>query len=1441
MNKLKTILGLDLGTNSIGWAIIQVLENGSNKIIKLGSRIIPADGGEVSNFKKGLPQTKNAKKRIQKGIRVGNKRYKQRRNKLIYVLQKLDLLPEQFKFSQTFENPLKLQKINILPIERGALQLSGKEFLELKIKAIHEPVSAKEFGKILYKFNQLRGYAGGDDGESLDELNEVLGIKSDKVFPSVINKTEVFKVINIEETGEKEGKRQKEIFRIKVFDEDGKIWEGTTIADGFEINDSLELKQTIRQNSKTGKITSIRFSIPKKSSWRKQIENIENAIEKLSLKKGRKTYLSEYFLDSLKENKWNKIRNNVILRSRYQEEFDAIWKIQFDRHLKHVSEKTIHEIVSFLFPGKKQEKYRKEGIEKGLNHIIRNQIIYYQRELKDQSHLIGDCRFEVGEKSIAKSHPLFQEFKIWEQINKLSINRRIQVGVLKNGKPKFRYEDRTVSSSFKAKLFDALQIKQSIKFGKIFNDLKKAEDFEEGKDFFNGLSSKGELRGNDTRILLKKSLGRFWNILKLEGCIQNQIELWKILYSTKGNEYDLNSDRNRTIASYLKEKGLDEKDFDKIVIAISCIKFQRNYASLSQKAIEKALPLVRAGKYFDINQLPKLVNDRIIKLINEQVDDPFDKSLQSYLENNESLILEKGGFINAFALMLIYGKHTGEDFADQDVLNEPNQVKPIRRHSLRNPLVEQIVNETLMIVKDIWKQFGKPDEIKVELARELKNSIKERSKIHEANEKNKKWNNKVKEKLSELNVNISKGNIEKYKLWHEQKEIDPYTGRPIKLSDLFNKDLYDVDHIIPQSRYFDDSLQNKVVCSSAVNDDKSNRTAMEYFDSGSTKVDLFSKEEFMDYVSKNFLRRKTKNLLATKIPDNPIKRQKKETQYISVKAKEELSKIVGASNVKVSSGGVTHYLRNHWGITEVFKNLLKNRFENFYLHKKAPQQWDELEKEILTKSNEKVDIIKQFFEDLSRNYLSKKDAKAILKEYEKLSYPVTKEQFSELFLKCHIYKSNNHLIINGYSKRFDHRHHAMDALIVACTNEKAVKRLNDLNKHLQDWLKKNINQFGLDLNSDDDSLLENFFSMEGSVRKLVLKDLNRFRNVDLPWEGFHKDVAKALSEIIVSFKPKDDILIQNKEERNEKNELVKVKEKTIRIRGPLHEETIYGISKDFETIKIPISKFSNAKFDTNGNIEKIVSEFLKKKIKNHFEITFNKSKSEAFGAEGLFQLNKDLEKSNHPPISSVKVYRKKVSNPHNYKISLQKLERKKSFNKNIYVVTGNNYLFAVLEKDGKRIYDIISLFDAVKLIQEDFRNTKIKMKFDKGSLFKRYFEEKNSAKLLFTLKKLDMVYFPNVGEEVILDRESSLYEDYWKSNERSKNIYYVTKFSRNQIYFKKHNVAQVLENMIELGSQNMLETLNMRKIVAFCYPILLDRLGNIQSVYSNDKTHPLFW
>ncbi len=128
---MTKILGLDLGTNSIGWALVEIEEK---KIIGLGARIIPM-GQELNKFERGQAQTKNAKRRIARGMRKLSKRYKQRRNKLIYILQQLEMLPDQINLAEPFKNPLKLDRVSILPIKKEQKQYSALDLLDLRVNA----------------------------------------------------------------------------------------------------------------------------------------------------------------------------------------------------------------------------------------------------------------------------------------------------------------------------------------------------------------------------------------------------------------------------------------------------------------------------------------------------------------------------------------------------------------------------------------------------------------------------------------------------------------------------------------------------------------------------------------------------------------------------------------------------------------------------------------------------------------------------------------------------------------------------------------------------------------------------------------------------------------------------------------------------------------------------------------------------------------------------------------------------------------------------------------------------------------------------------------------------------------------------------------------------------------------------------------------------------
>uniref|UniRef100_UPI00404709B7 type II CRISPR RNA-guided endonuclease Cas9 n=1 Tax=Roseivirga sp. TaxID=1964215 RepID=UPI00404709B7 len=1464
---MKKILGLDLGTNSIGWALVEIDDfNNPSKIIGLGSRIIPM-GAELSKFEQGQAQTKNANRRIKRGARKLNKRYKQRRNKLIYVLQKLGILPSQIQLTEDFKDPNKIDKISIKPISKNQPQLTALDLIDIRVRALREAIPLEDLGRLFYKYNQLRGYSGGSgEPEKEDSQEENDESETIKKRESIITLAKITELGETEEIVIKGKNLKKRKIKLEVDHEDlDSVVVGDTYLETLKLGDSLELQINITRAKKGETIT---IKLPNKTSWRKKMESLETELIKKTKERGSKVFLSEHFHDLLKENKWLKIRDNVVLRSRYEEEFKQIWDTQYHKNedfKKLVDNKQLlNELVNFIFPERpnkstetdkslvwknnsQKQIFREKALSEGLYWLLKEQIIYYQRELKDQSHLISFCRFEPEERVVAKSHPVFQEYKIWEQINKLTINTKTENGKNKKGEIKYSYHDRPVPIELKEYLFEELQNRKEIGFATVYKELTKKYGLRENVDFLNGLEKKSKLKGNETKLLFQKSLGPFWEAIGLND-MDKQIQLWDILYNGKGNEYDLKSDRTSKVLNFLKTSGGEIENTEQVAIEISKIKFSRNYSNLSLKAIEKIMPLVRAGKYFN-SEFTIELNEKIERLYNENLTDPFEKSAQEFLHRNTDY-LAKGGILNAYATMMVYNRHTEKEYSKEELLTDYKQIKRLEHGELRNPLAEQIISETLVLVQDIWKQYDtKPSEIRLELARELKNSATERQKIHSNNQKNQKENTKIKERLIEYKVEItnanieklklwlsqknlqdeyvknykdpSKSEIEKLKLWEEQGHISPYTGKPIPLASLFNKGQYDIDHIIPKSRYFDDSFTNKVICETSVNKDKGNRTAMEYFEVGSITQDIRKKEHFIDEVNKMFFGKKRQNLLATRVPEDPITRQIKDTQYIATRTKEELCKIVGNGNVKTTTGGVTDYLRNQWGLTDKFKKILKPRYENILVNE--------------TFINSEYGLYKKNLEKRIKEY---EEANQVFNEI-----VLDKERFLDSFKANYIQYKHNKLVIKGWSKRIDHRHHAIDALVVACTKQEHIQRLNNLNKELQDWLEKRRKEVLPDFEGNNSELLDEIMNLEKDKREKIILQIEKFSKIDRPWASFPDDVERELNSIIVSHKPKDKLLIQQSIDGNYQ----------IKLRGQLHQETIYGKTQVKECYKIPLSKLAGRTFATEKTIEKITNEFIKEKIQKHLYNDFKGNKEEAFSAEGILDLNKKLalkknrrgELAPHAPISKIKIFYKDptknikaASEDINETDALQRLDRQKSFNSSQFVLTGDNYLFAVLEKEEeikktnelkkKRVYDLITFFNASNYLKYEFNNAPDKANFNKDLCFKEYFERENNARLLFTLKQNDFVYLPDENEEVVLDETDPNFKRYWCDKaSRSNNIYLVQKFSKKQIYFIKHTVAAPIANKIEFGSQNCFEKVGERSIKEHCIKLQINRLGDI--------------
>ena len=1383
---MKKILGLDLGTNSIGWALV---DKDNQEILGMGSRIIPM-GKDKIDYEKGDGVTKSAMRRAKRSTRRMNKRYKLRRNKLLYILHTLGMLPEQFQFKKlnekdkdgsllrlngTKENnsfketnngipvPTKIQELELLPISKKTLQADSISFCQLKVDALTRTIDIKDFGRILYNFNQLRGYSGGDSDERSKKENDEEESLGNKNYEVIIRKVGIISVEKSEDTfkirgGKNKGQQLNKF--IVVISLDDQELEGTTELQDFKkkVGQEEELQITTKRD-KNGEVTSRIITLPQKSDWRKEMEANEKILKEDRL------FISELKLRDLQNNgKWTKIRNRVFLRNRYKEEFDKMWDTQAQKYnfLKECPKETLEKIANYIFPGKSesQQKLRKNAIEGGLKYIIKDQIIYYQRPLKPQTELISNCRFEKSEKVIAVSHPLFQEFRCWKQINNLYITSKQQVWNEKKKKNVWQYTNRYLTNEQKQRIYEKLQNQKGISF----NEVKKIVEIKDDKiEYLNGLHVKARLIGCDTLISIKKQLGDYAESL-LEKDISIIEKIWDAIFDVRnheGSEYDITSKRVTPIFEILKEYLDDSQKAEELALKLAQkVKFVRKYGSLSAKAIQKVLPLMQLNPQNISEQITDKFNTIKNFISTGEILDNTDYNFQDYVidfvEKNPNA-LENGGLMEYLAISLAYDKHTAETMEAQ--ISNYHDINYEKRN-LRNPIVEQLMNETMQVVKAIWKQYNidtKELEIRIELARDLKNSAKERKAIYDGQSNNQKENNKTKERLKENQIALTSENILKYRLYAQQKETSPYTGKPIDFSKLFDNKEYDIDHILPKSRYYDDSFSNKVICEKNINEEKSNRTAWEYISQQNSKHEILPTENFIKHVNNNYFGKKKKNLLAEKIPTNPVSRQLKDTQYISIAVKNELAKIVGSENIKTSTGEITDFLRSRWGLKKLFMEMTEERFKRMEL-------WD------LDENGNPTTTTKW----------------------------VTKEVMNDGEKDKNVYE------IKNWSKRYDHRHHAIDALIVALTEQSHIQRLNNLNKYVQDQLERRKEEFKI-TTCEDETVFEAFCNLEEGRRDEILQKMESSRYFEKPFlytnkkgeivSSLCRQVKEHLETMIISQKPKDKLSIS--EDTLDPNTPNKKLKKQLKIRAAIHEDTYYGKTNERDTKRIKLSALSAS------DIDKIIDKSLASEIKEHKKKYIKKE--DAFIGEGLKEFNDNRIKKNKQPVYNVKVWYNKNEKK---KDSLQRLYDN---NEKQSVITGDNYLFIVMEKETKkgvsRVFDIAPLYDSVALAKEYLKEGKRNFK----QLICEDYRLKHTdkpQKVLFYLQQNDLVYLPTSSNDPVLNMTNNelkewLNKDCENKKSFARRIYKVVKMTGKNCFFIPNNYATTISTPKDLSKEDL--------------------------------------
>lgn len=1424
---MQKILGLDIGTNSIGWSLIEHdLENHEGKIVGLGSRIIPMDGRE-KDFEAGTSVSKTADRRQARSARRLLQRYKLRRIRLIKVFKELDWFPKDFP--EDFKELEKFNINNFVPFEQSTIDEAKKIFNTEKIstdwviyflrtKALKEKISLQELARVIYHFNQRRGFKSSRK----DKKEEIINNEETK-YPLREKIIEILKIGLIKESEEKS--KYGKVFQLTAFNPEDIEYNGTLVRKAKPDWEGKELEIEITKVTNKAGETRYEFRLPDRTDWEKMKIALEKDIKESGL------YAGEYHFTHLIQDRNYRIKDRIIDRSHYKVEFDAIWKKQAEFHPELTDKTRINSLVDILY--KHNIEKRIELLANDLHHLIRNDIIYYQREPKSQKHLVAECNYEkksdikgntYGVKVAPKSSPAFQEFRIWQDIHSLKIFR-LELK-LPDGNIKLDIDETNIylDMNGKEKLFNLFERKTNISQKDILKELSNdVAKLTETSHRINYPEDK-EFKGNETKAKFRIVFKRHNYVIegeKLLGDAKKFELLWHIVYSLKEEKH--------IETAVKKHFGFDEE----LAKHISKLpEFPSQYSSYSTKALNKLLPLMRCGSKWNEENISIETEERINKIITGEFDASIPPRVrENFFKKRFNQMSDFQGLQTYLACYLVYGRHSERE--NENKYDSFNEIKTPEQNSLRNPIVEQITNETLQIVKDVWKEYGRPDEIHIELARDLKKNADERKKLTERATKNEIERKKVVSILKELkNANADSpsdierlrlweetGNrsakesypkfskeptrqeIEKYILWGEQNHISPYTGNVIPLSKLFTAE-YEIEHIIPRSRFFDDSFGNKTICESSINKFKDNYTARQLIEEyggtviKDTGIKLLNREEYILHIKNTFFGKKRKHFLSEEIPEGFIERQINDTRYIGKKLGELLYPIPN-EGVVFTIGSITSELKDKWGLHRVWKELLKPRFER-------------------------------------------------LEE-------ITGEKLIDLD------KEHNDIRFKKDYKRIDHRHHALDALIIAATRREHIRYINSLNaadtdKELKDirlkLVKKKVREFVLPWNTftkDAKETLKTIVVSHKNRTRVVTKGFNlyskwvlengRWIKKAIPQENGsllsvrksmfkeplsiihlaeYKEVSvKKAIEIQFNYLTKYNSKLQpriaNKELRNSVNILIKnclfdlaetqkyVKANSIKDDNGVTISKIQilefneyaakrvALDKTFDSKKIDKIPYSKQQ---NNRLVRLLREHLKEN---------NDSPQEAFSGEGLYRLAQKYGK----PITKITTY--------------EKVGEKLNVNGKLVEADKGSILFFVMYENmetgiREEMYSV-PLLDAVSRIAN-----------------KLPIAEDRSGYRTIILSPNDLVYVPDPDENVkLID---------WENKKKiSERIYKVVSFSGGECQFLPHYVASLLlpyDNSTKKGefgslnkSEKSLDGITIKKV---CIKAKVDRLGNIKPV-----------
>lgn len=639
-------------------------------------------------------------------------------------------------------------------------------------------------------------------------------------------------------------------------------------------------------------------------------------------------------------------------RRHVRAEFDAIWAAQAPRH-----------------PGVMTDEARDRLA----------QVLFFQRDLKDQE--IGFCTFAgwngvpEGERRLPKAHPLFQERRLYEEVNNLRI---VSPGAA----------DRELTLDEREKLILRLRVTRKSSF----SALGKLINLGDGERFNKESETRKDLLGDEVFAEMsdKKRFGNQWSHFDLA----TQLE---IIDRVQGEE---NPD---VLFDWLKsEYGLD----DDAAVSVGKAHLPEGYGRFGETATRRLIDALKA---------------EIIT---------YDKAALAAGFNHSD---QRTGEV--WDQLPYYGQVLTGEIAPGKA--EYGDADERRFGKITNPTVHIGLRQLQKLVNAIIARHGRPDEIVVELARELKLNDEEKKK-HEARIRRDTAAAIARgELLAHEGITDTGANRMLMRVWEDLNPGNPldrrcpYCGQQIGIRQLFN-DEADVDHIIPYSQSLDDSAGNKVVAHRSCNRQKGDKTPYERWGHDDARWEIISAQVARMHRSKQW--RFGPDARARMEKDGGfLARQLTDTQYLARLTRKYMAGLYAPDEgvrVYVTPGRMTAMLRRVWGLNSL--------------------------------------------------------------------------------LPDHNFVENEHS--NAPKNRLDHRHHTIDAAVIAVTSRSLLQRIAT------------------------------------AAAKAEEKELERlFEDLDPPWERYRDELKDRLSRVTVSHKP----------DHGRKGKPSRHKDVTA---GRLHNDTAYGLT-----------------------------------------------------------------------------------------------------------------------------------------------------------------------------------------------------------------------------------------------------------------------------------------